>query len=351
MPKRSKDQIVQPEIKKNVTLDSLNTLGVKSTAALFTEVTEKEQLSALAKVGFFKKEPPYTIGGGSNILLTSNPTAPVMKISIPGIKIVEETGDHILVKTGAGVEWHTLVKWAVDRGFGGIENLALIPGTAGAAPIQNIGAYGVELEHVFYELEAFLTKTGVFKRFHHDECMFGYRDSIFKKELKNIAIVCSVTLKLNKEPHFVNTEYYALQSFLDDREIHQPTISDVFNAVIAIRQSKLPDPALLGNAGSFFKNPVVDHYIYDALKKDHMDIPSFPATDGMVKIPAGWLIEQAGWKGRRVGDVGTYENQALVIVNHGNATGEEIYQFAMDIRKSVRDKFGIELTPEVNILN
>lgn len=351
MSKASKDQIVQPEIKKNVTLDSLNTLGVKSTAVLFTEITEKEQLSALAKDHFFKREHPYTIGGGSNILLTKNPSAPILKVSIPGIRIIEETRDDILVKTGAGVEWHSLVKWAVDQGFGGIENLALIPGTAGAAPIQNIGAYGVELDQVFYELEAFLTDTDLFKTFTHDECRFGYRDSIFKKELKGIAIVCSVTLKLKKEPHSINTDYYALQSFLADRNIHQPTIGDVFKAVVAIRQSKLPDPATLGNAGSFFKNPIVDRHIFEVLIKDYPDVPSFPSIDGMLKIPAGWLIEKAGWKGRRVGDVGTYENQALVIVNHGNATGEEIYQFAMNIRKSVREKFGIELIPEVNILN
>ncbi len=350
MPSVSKENFTKPEIKKDVNLRAMNTLGVESTANTFVEILDKNQLLKLADESFFEEFNPFVIGGGSNILLKSNPSRPILKVSIPGIEIRQESTSHVLVKIGAGVEWHSLVQWAVSRNFGGIENLALIPGTVGAAPIQNIGAYGVELEQVFEQLEAFLIDSKSFKTFSHDECQFGYRDSIFKRELKGKAIVTSVTLKLNKEPHLIHAEYYALKNWLLEHQIIKPLIKDVFDAVVSIRQSKLPSPSLLGNAGSFFKNPVVEKSMFENVKKRYSEMPSFPAPGGRIKIPAGWLIEQAGWKGKKEGNVGTYVNQALVIVNHGGATGEEIYEFAMRIRKSVMEKFGIQLTPEVNIL-
>jgi UDP-N-acetylmuramate dehydrogenase len=243
-----------------------------------------------------------------------------------------------------------VVRWAVQQNLGGIENLALIPGTTGAAPIQNIGAYGVELESVFDELRAFDMKTGEFVTFSKEECRFGYRDSVFKRELRGRMIVTSVRLKLQPSPHTIVQNYYALKNRFQEEGIENPGIRDVFDAVVAIRSSKLPDPKSLGNAGSFFKNPVVEPELFHRIRQENPKMPSFPAPGGKVKIPAGWLIEQAGWKGRRIGNVGTYKNQALVIVNHGGATGDEIAKHADRIRASVAETFGIELVPEVNII-
>lgn len=337
-------------IKKDVNLKPYNTLGVSSKAQTFIEISDRNQLSELVSEGFFSGESPIILGGGSNILIKNDPSKPVLKVAIPGIKIVEEDREHVTVVAGAGVVWHDLVQWAVRNGYGGIENLALIPGTVGAAPIQNIGAYGVEIEEVFVSLDYFDMENHVFKTVDRTECEFGYRDSIFKKDLKGKVIVLTVTLSLKKAPHQTVTNYYALEEWIKENRIESPSIEDVYNAVISIRTSKLPDPELIGNAGSFFKNPIVEKKFIDKIKNLYPEVPSYPVNEHLVKIPAGWLIEKAGWKGKRVGNVGTYQNQALVIVNHGNASGEEIYRHAMRIQKSVMKLFGVELVPEVNII-
>lgn len=339
-----------PRIRHQVNLEKYNTLGIGSTAEVFVEIKKKEHLRALGEAGFFQAPYPFILGGGSNILFRGSPGVPVLKMSVPGIGITEENEYEALVKAGGGVIWHEWVKWAVQRGLGGIENLALIPGTTGAAPVQNIGAYGVELEEVFESLEIFDFRDQTFKTFGREDCRFGYRDSIFKNELKGNVLVTEVTLRLQKAPHTIHAGYYALKEYFRSRNITAPGIADVFHAVVYIRKSKLPDPQLLGNAGSFFKNPVVRTGILQDLQKKFSDIPSFDVRPGYVKIPAGWLIEQAGWKGNRSGNVGTYKNQALVIVNHGGATGKEIFEYAEEIRESVREKFGIGLVPEVNVI-
>jgi len=342
--------ISKPSIQKNINLAPFNTLGVEATADQFLAITQSQQLSALFKEGFFEKYNPVILGGGSNVLIKSDLHHPVLKISIPDIEVVNDNEDEVLVKSGAGVIWHELVTYCVSKNLGGIENLALIPGTVGAAPIQNIGAYGVELKDSFHSLKAFIPEEGVEKEFSIEECNFGYRDSIFKNDLKGKVIITEVTLRLQKSPHNIEDSYYALREHFQSNEITEPTIKDVYDAVVAIRESKLPNPELIGNAGSFFKNPIVNSTIYQKLKEEYPDIPSFEAGNGRIKIPAGWLIEQAGWKGKKVGNVGTYKNQALVIVNHGNATGSEIFSFSKKIQHSVFEEFGIELVPEVNIV-
>ncbi len=334
----------------NADLTHFNTLGLPVIAPRLIEVFSVDDLFKLSRENFFEKEKPFILGGGSNILFRKALTRPVLKISISGIRVQEEDDNHVWIESGAGENWHNLVSWAVDRHYGGIENLALIPGTVGAAPIQNIGAYGVELEQVFESLEYFDLQDYLVKSFESENCEFGYRDSIFKRKLKGKVIITTVTLRLQKKNHVPNISYQALKSYLDERNIINPSIRQVFGAVIAIRQSKLPDPAMIGNAGSFFKNPVINQSAFQLLKEKYPDMPAYPLDHGQVKIPAGWLIEKAGWKGRRVGNVGTYDNQALVIVNHGGATGDEVYRHAVRIQKSVRKNFGIGLEPEVNIV-
>lgn len=341
--------INEVQISEDVDLTGYNTLGVKATARLFAEVEVKDHLISLHKSGFFKKNKPFILGGGSNVLLLNNLDQPVLRVTIPGIKVISETDDEVIVKAGAGVNWHSFVKWCVDHQYGGVENLALIPGTMGAAPIQNIGAYGVELDQVFENLTAFNMESGELVTFGIEECRFGYRDSIFKQELKGKIIVTAVALKLTKTGHKLNTEYRSLAEYLEEAGISEPGIRDIFEAVIAIRRSKLPDPSLIGNAGSFFKNPVVSKELHDQLRSIYSEMPFYKVDEKQMKIPAGWLIEKAGWKGKRSGNVGTYENQALVIVNFGEADGEEIYNHALAIKESVSEMFGIELVPEVNI--
>jgi len=348
---RSAEPIMKrPEIQKNINLVHLNTMGVKAVAGTFIEINDQRELTALFKEQFFKKNSPLILGGGSNMLLIEDPSQPVVKISIQGVSFSEEPDGTVLMSAGAGENWHQLVKTAVENGYGGIENLALIPGTAGAAPIQNIGAYGVELQDVFESLTAFNIDTGEFEEFGKDECEFGYRDSVFKRDLKGKRIICRIKLKLTTSNHRLDTGYSALSSYLQDQGVKQPEISDIFNAVVSIRKSKLPDPADIGNAGSFFKNPIVDSNIYNRLIGEYPDMPSYNMGDGHRKIPAAWLIDQAGWKGKQVGNVGTFKNQALVLVNMGGASGSEIYNHAMNIRNSVLTIFGVDLKPEVNII-
>lgn len=340
----------KPDIKKSVNLRPFNTLSVGAVADTFIEIFSKKDLEHLFRDGFFKDFDPFILGGGSNVLFRSNPSKPVLKISVKGIETLTEDENTARIRAGAGEIWHDLVLYAVQSGLGGIENLALIPGTVGAAPIQNIGAYGSEIEQVFSSLEFFDTRIGTFRNFTSDDCQFGYRDSIFKHELKGKAIVTSVTLNLTKKDHKLITEYYSLNQRLKEKGIAEPGISNIFDAVVSIRKSKLPDPEVIGNAGSFFKNPVMSVDEFKSLQKNHADIPFFEAGEGRVKVPAGWLIEQCGWKGKQVGSTGTFKHQALVIVNHGSASGAEIYELAENIQASVLKAFGIKLTPEVTIV-
>lgn len=337
-------------IKTKVDLSPYNTLGVSAVAKRFVDVNSKKQFLDLFEDRFFDDNRPFVLGGGSNILFLDHPSQPILKVSIKGKEVVDEKSGFVKINIGAGENWHRFVTWAVENNFGGIENLALIPGTVGAAPIQNIGAYGVELEQVFESLELFDMRDGTFKKFDHNACKFGYRDSVFKQELKGKVVVTNVTLKLTIKNHNIEATYSSLQSYLSEKGVENPSIEDIYKAVIDIRTSKLPDPKLIGNAGSFFKNPVVNSKQFESLHDRYEEMPFYKLNDEEVKIPAGWLIEKTGWKGKRIGDVGTYKNQALVIVNHGKATGSEILSFSKQIQKSVLKEFGIELVPEVNIV-
>ncbi len=332
------------ELLNRTSLKSFVTFGVEATCDHLYRIEDLEEL----KLAVQYLENPLILGGGSNVLPIGDIKRNVLRVELKGIEIEEENEAEPLIHMAAGENWHQLVLWALDRNLGGIENLSLIPGTIGAAPMQNIGAYGVELESVFHALEAVRIGSGEMVRFKKEACRFGYRDSIFKKEVKDQYVITSVTLKLSRE-HKINTSYGALHDFLEHKGIKNPGIRDVSNAVIEIRQSKLPDPATIGNAGSFFKNPIISLTQYESLKKSHPSIPGFHAGDQFIKVPAGWLIEQAGWKGRRIGNVGCYEKQALVLINIGGATGEEIWNLAGEVIKSVEEMFQIRLSPEVNV--
>jgi UDP-N-acetylmuramate dehydrogenase len=334
---------------KNHSLKKLNTLGVEVKAKLLAEVFSEDELIKFFSDENYKREKKYILGGGSNILFTSDFEGVIIKLSAKNIQIVEENSDSASIKADAGVIWDDLVKYCVGRNFGGIENLTLIPGTVGAAPIQNIGAYGQELADTFISLNGVFIDSAETKTFKKNECRFSYRSSIFKEELKNEFFITSVSLKLSKVPR-TNTNYKTLNDYLSKKEITNTSIKDISIAVAEIRRSKLPDPAKLGNAGSFFKNPVLNENSFGNLKTEFADIVSFSSDSGQIKISAGWLIEKCGWKGKRVGDVGTSPDHALVICNYGNATGAEILEFAMRIKEEVASKFGIKLEEEVNIL-
>lgn len=337
------------KIEENVHLAPFNTMGVKVKARYFVEVHSVDELIEAIIFSEENSLPFLVLGGGSNLLFKSDFSGLVILNRISGIQNIQEDEHHVTMKIGAGENWHELVIHCVEQGFSGIENLSLIPGTVGAAPIQNIGAYGVELKDVFKSLEALDIETKEVKSFQKNECKFGYRDSVFKKELKGKTIITSVSLQLSKDAQ-PNFEYQSLKDNLAEKGINSPTIKEVSDAVIEVRQSKLPDPKEIGNTGSFFKNPVISVYQYDELKRHYSNLPGYPVSERFVKVPAGWLIEQAGWKGKRVGDAGVHARQALVLVNHGEATGEEIWSLAMDIVNSIEQKFDIRLTPEVNIL-
>ncbi len=327
-------------------LKQLNTFGIDARAARFVAV---QSVAELQQVLAGNPAPPvHLLGGGSNILLTGNLPGLVIKNEIGGIELLGEEDGEPLVAAGGGVNWHNLVNWALDNNLGGIENLSLIPGSAGAAPIQNIGAYGRELKDVFHHLEALELATGQLHTFHSEDCRFGYRDSVFKNELKGKYCITKICLRLSHN-HRPDTSYGDIRRILSELGIEHPTIRDLSEAVVRIRRSKLPDPASIGNAGSFFKNPVVDTAHFEMLHARFPLIPHYPQPDGHVKVPAGWLIEQAGWKGYRSGDAGCHARQALVLVNHGSATGAEILALSTLIRESVADRFGIELVPEVNV--
>ena len=335
---------------QNQLLKNLNTFGVEAKAKLFAEVfSEEELVELIGQIKKMKPERKLILGDGSNILFTKDFEGMIIKVSISGINVIEENDESVLIEAGAGVIWNELVKYCVERNFGGIENLTLIPGTVGAAPIQNIGAYGQELADTFISLNGVFVETGEQKTFSKNDCKFSYRSSIFKEELKNKFIITSVRFRLSKHSA-PNTSYKILKEYLSVKKITNPTIRDISNSVAEIRKSKLPDPAMMGNAGSFFKNPVLNENSFRSLKAEYPDIVSFSSDSGQIKISAGWLIEKCGWKGKRVGDVGTSPDHALVICNLGNATGAEILEFAMRIKEEVANKFGIKLEEEVNIL-
>ena len=337
-----------PRVLENVSMLPYNTFGIDVSARYFVEINPLQEYIELVQTGQYVKH--LFLGGGSNLLLTQDIDALVVKIQMLGIEVVDEDADHIWVKAGAGVVWHDFVCYAVNHQWAGIENMSLIPGTVGAAPMQNIGAYGVEIKDTFDHLDALNLTTMQMERFDATRCAFGYRESYFKHEGKGQYLITAVCFRLNKQVQ-AQTSYGAIQSVLAEKGISNPGISDVANAVIEIRQSKLPDPKEIGNSGSFFKNPTLSADAAARLIAEYPNIPHYPvegSTD--IKFPAGWLIEQAGWKGYRSGDAGVHAKQALVLVNYGHAKGVEIQTLSEQIKKSILEKFGVVLETEVNIL-
>ncbi|MDN3550079.1 UDP-N-acetylmuramate dehydrogenase [Mucilaginibacter aquaedulcis] len=337
------------QIQENVSLKNFNTFGIDAAARYFVEIAHEGELVELFADPQWQQTERLVIGGGSNLLLVNDFNGLVIRINIRGIEHRISHND-VFVDAGGGEVWNDLVNYCVAHEYAGIENLSLIPGSVGASPIQNIGAYGVELKDVFVSCKAFEIATSTFKTFSKDDCKFGYRESVFKNELKGLYIITSVKFQLSLIPN-INTQYGAIGQELANRGITSPTIKDVSQVVSHIRVSKLPDPSTIGNAGSFFKNPLIST---DEFKRVHdlfPDVVNYPGGDGLIKLAAGWLIEQCGWKGKVVGNTGTWKNQALVLVNHGGATGAEVYAFSSQIIDSVYTKFGVMLQREVNIIN
>lgn len=334
-------------ILNNVPLKEFNTFGIQSFAKRFARFSSKEELDEILLQR--NNEPLLVLGGGSNVLFTKDFDGLVIRNEIKGFEIIEDGKEYAIVKSGAGEVWHDFVLKCISYDLGGIENLSLIPGSVGASPMQNIGAYGVEIKDVFHSLEAYEISTGNVRTFNHKECQFGYRESVFKRALKDQYIILSVSFRLNKT-HQINSSYGAINSELERIGIQNPTIKDISNAVIAIRSSKLPNPKEIGNAGSFFKNPVVDVEVLEKIQLTHDNVPNYPAENGKVKLAAGWLIEQAGWKGKTISTYGVHKNQALVLVNYSDSKGSDIFDLSTQIIEDISSKFGVELEREVNIL-
>lgn len=334
------------KLEQNISLKAFNTFGVDALAHSFVTISSIGQLEQVFSQLISPEIPFLVLGQGSNLLFTRDYNGLIIKNEIEGIVVVDEDDDHFYVKAGAGVNWHEFVLHCINHDWGGVENLSLIPGTIGAAPVQNIGAYGVELKDVLHSLRAWDVRKKKLVEFSNTDCAFGYRNSIFKQDLKGIVVIGEVIFKLTKK-HTIKVGYGAIKDELAKKGITEPTIRDVSNAVIAIRTSKLPDPKVIGNAGSFFKNPVVTQHFFEQVQKCYPDVVAYP-SGANVKLAAGWLIEQAGWKGFHEGSVGCYEKQALVLVNLGGATGAEILALAKRIQASVKGKFDVELEMEVN---
>lgn len=337
-----------PFIQENISLRPYNTFGVEAFARWYTEINSEDELRELFSDQKWKDEDRLVLGGGSNLLLTKNFEGLVIRMNIKGITS-QVNGSDVHIDAGAGEVWNDLVIFCVERGFAGMENLSLIPGSVGASPIQNIGAYGVELKDVFESCRAFEIATGKILHFNKKECEFAYRESIFKKQLKGKVIITSVRFKLSTVAS-LNTSYGAIAEELKKRHISSPSIKDVSEVVSSIRVSKLPDPDTIGNSGSFFKNPIISEEEFKQIQSDFPDTVHFCLPNSTVKLAAGWLIEQCGWKGKNIGDAGTWKNQALVLVNHGNATGTDIYELSSQIIEDVKTKFGVVLEREVNII-
>jgi UDP-N-acetylmuramate dehydrogenase len=333
---------------KNVSLKELNTFGIDVKADEYIKITDPIQLKEVLN----HRNDVFILSGGSNILLTRNIEQTVVHLDHKGIEVLDKSGSDntALIKAQGGENWHDFVRWTLSQNYGGLENLSLIPGNVGTSPMQNIGAYGVEIKDVFHSLRAIDRSTGNFKTFTKEECQFGYRESVFKNKYKGRYIITDVTFELSKKNHSIKASYGAIGEQLKTMGVDNPTIHDISKAVIEIRQSKLPDPAKLGNSGSFFKNPVIDIAKFSSLLSEYKDIPSYPVSDTLVKVPAGWLVEKCGYKGKRVGDAGVHKKQALVLVNYNQASGIEILNLARDIQKTVNTQFGIELEMEVNII-
>jgi len=330
----------------NQSLEKLNTFGIDQKATRLIWAHSADEISNYVK---HHGAPALVLGGGSNMLLTKDVEGDVLKVDIHGRRVVYEDDDKVHIRFGAGENWHEVVLWTLMQGLGGIENLSLIPGNCGTAPVQNIGAYGVELKDVFVNCEGVMVEDGSFFNIDREAAQFSYRNSIFKNELKGKAIITRVTLALTKRNHRIRTDYGAIASELKKMGITEPTLKQISDVVVAIRKSKLPDPKEIGNSGSFFKNPVVPEEKANELAERFPDMPAYPAAGG-TKLAAGWIIDQCGWKGYRKNDVGVHKNQALVLVNYGQAKGEEIYTLAKAIMDDVHNRFGIQLEPEVNLI-
>lgn len=335
------------DIQENVSLLSYNTFGIAETAARFIILTDKEKLSAITALGYLPEEL-HIIGGGSNILLTQPIDGLTILNQLKGIEVVNEDEDHVWVRVSSGEGWHDFVLKAIANGWAGIENLSLIPGTVGAAPMQNIGAYGVEVKQVIEEVTAWHWAEQKFITYNNEQCAFGYRDSVFKHELKKKVFITDVLFKLHKKPAY-NTSYGAITDELQKMGVEELSIKGISDAVIAIRSSKLPDPKKIGNTGSFFKNPTIPISQYDQLVLEYPAMPSYPVDEQTIKVPAGWLIEKAGLKGYTKGNAGVHDRQALVLVNKGGVTGKEVFDLSEEILQVVKDKFGILLEREVQI--
>lgn len=337
------------KIQKNISLKAYNTFGIDVRASEFVEIHTVDDMQEIIREGHLSNKDFLILGGGSNILFTDDYNGLLIRNGIQGIDVRGLDYDRVLLKAGAGVVWDELVHYCMERGFGGIENLVMIPGSVGASPIQNIGAYGLELKDTFHSLEAIDVETAEIRTFLKEECAFGYRDSIFKKELKGKYIIVSVSLVLSRD-HKPDVSYGAIRDELENMGVSDPGIMDVGEAVSAIRQKKLPDPDEIGNSGSFFKNPLIQEEKFIEIRNRYPDMPSYKDEGGMVKIPAGWMIEHCGWKGKTLGNAGVHEQQALVLINNGEATGKEVLRLARRIKASVFDEFGIDLEIEVNVI-
>lgn len=337
-------------IKENVSLKPYNTFGVEAIAKYFAVASNQDEVREILNWTKENNQKILLLSGGSNMLIVNDWDGLALKIEMHGIEIVESNEDEAIVKVNSAEVWNDFVQWCIERDLGGLENLSLIPGRAGTAPIQNIGAYGVEIKDTMTELTALEIATGQLRTFTNEQCKFGYRDSVFKNELKGQYLILDVSFKLTKKNHKLHTEYGAIRNELAQMGIENPTIKDVAQVVIKIRQSKLPDPKKIGNSGSFFKNPIIDQKLFDELKLKFPKIVGYPSGDDKVKVAAGWLIENAGWKGKRFGDAGVHKDQALVLVNHGNATGKEIYDLSEKIIQDIFEKYNIHLEREVNVI-
>ena len=336
------------QIQENFSLKKYNTFGIEAKAKQFVAVHSVTDLKTVLREN--KSQPNFILGGGSNMLLTQDIQALVIHIDLKGKKILKEDNDYVWIESQAGENWHELVLWTIDQNFGGFENMSLIPGNVGATPVQNIGAYGTEIKDTFVSCEAVKIATQEMKTFTKDDCHFGYRESIFKQEAKDQFIITSVVFKLTKRNHKINISYGDITKELEKQNVITPSLKDISNAVIAIRQSKLPDPKELGNSGSFFKNPIISKEKYEKVHILHPEMPHYVISETEVKVPAGWLIERAGFKGKRFGDAGIHKNQALVLVNYGNATGQEILNVSTAIQATILQKFGIAIEAEVNVI-
>jgi UDP-N-acetylmuramate dehydrogenase len=327
-----------PIIKREFNLKELNTFHMNVLTHYFTEVNSIQELLELQETELFREARKLILGGGSNVLFTGNYEGLVIKNNLKGIEVSAEDEEYVYVKSGAGENWHNFVLWNIEKGFSGLENLSLIPGNVGASPMQNIGAYGVEIKDVFEELEAVDMETGDVVIFKASECEFGYRESVFKRKYRERFFISNVTFRMSKNPRF-NTSYGAIEQELEKAGVKDITIRAISDAVIRIRSSKLPSPQQLGNAGSFFKNPEVPVSHYQLLKKQFPQLVAYPVDETRFKLAAGWLIENSGWKGRRIGDAGVHHLQALVLVNHGSATGKEIFDLSQRVMNDVKEKF------------